>query len=617
MRCPTRGCVVTEFDAKAFLANLTSRPGVYQMYDQHGQLLYVGKAKNLKNRVTSYFRASGLTAKTMALVNRIQNIELTVTTTEVDALLLEHNLIKEHQPPYNISLKDDKSYPYIYLSSQDRWPRLSLHRGPKRRKGEYFGPYPSAGAVRSTLHLLQKVLKVRQCQDSYFRNRSRPCLQYQIGRCSGPCVGLVSDEDYREQVDKTVLFLKGKSQELMSRLADEMESASADLRFEEAAERRDQLMQLQKVQSVQGIEGARGDLDILAAVSSGGAACVQVLFIREARVLGSRTYYPPTRLDEDPNAVLEAFLPQFYLSGKQVIPHEIILNDLPEGADTLEQALSIRAGRKVEVRARVREARARWLQMAQQTAETNLSAHLSGKQTMAGRLESLRRELDLDSPPDRMECFDISHSSGEATVASCVVFDSAGPRKADYRKFNIDGIQPGDDYAAMQQALERRYKRLAAGEGKLPDVVFIDGGKGQVSQAMGVLEDFGIDSVRVLGVAKGTTRKAGFETLIDGESGEESVLRGDNPALHLIQQIRDEAHRFAITGHRARRGKARRSSALEGIPGVGSKRRRELLRHFGSAAGVAGASTEELCKVEGISSTLAQTIYDHLHSVND
>ena len=608
---------MTAFDSKAYLSTLTSRPGVYQMYDADGELLYVGKAKNLKNRVTSYFRASGLTAKTMALVNRISDIQVTVTTTEVDALLLEHNLIKAHLPPYNISLKDDKSYPYIYLSSQDRWPRLGLHRGPKRRKGEYFGPYPSAGAVRSTLHLLQKVLKVRQCQDSYFRNRSRPCLQYQIGRCSGPCVGMVSDEDYAEQVDKTVLFLKGKSQELMSRLADEMESASSDLRFEEAAERRDQLMQLQKVQSVQGIEGVRGNLDILAAVVAGGAACVQVLFIREARVLGSRTYYPPTRLDEDAAAVLEAFLPLFYLSGKQVIPNEIIVNQLPEGAGALSEALTFRAGRRVEVRARVRDARGRWLEMAQQTAETNLNAHLSGKQTMAGRLESLRRELDLDDPPSRMECFDISHSSGEATVASCVVFDNTGPLKADYRKFNIEGIQAGDDYAAMQQALERRYKRLAAGEGRLPDILFIDGGKGQVAQARAVLDEYGIESVRVLGVAKGTTRKAGFETLIDGDSGEESVLRGDNPALHLIQQIRDEAHRFAIAGHRARRGKARRTSTLEGIPGVGAKRRRELLRHFGSAAGVSGARVEELRKVEGISSTLAHTIYDYLHSVDD
>jgi len=608
---------VNSFDHKAFLQTLTTRPGVYQMYDSSGGLLYVGKAKNLKNRVGSYFRATGLTAKTMVLVSKIAEIQVTVTTTEVDALLLEHNLIKQHRPPYNIDLKDDKSYPYIYLSSQDKWPRLALHRGPKRRKGEYFGPYPSAGAVRSTLHLLQKVLKVRQCEDSYFRNRSRPCLQYQIGRCTGPCVGLVEDHAYAEQVEKTELFLRGKSHELMKRLADEMEQASSELRFEDAAERRDQLMHLQQVQSVQGIEGTKGDLDILAAVVSQGCACVQVLFVREARVLGSRTYYPPTKLDESPAAVLDAFLPQFYLSGKQTIPGEILVNEPPEDSDVLSEALGVQAGRKVVIRHRVRDARARWLQLAQQTADNNLTAHLSGKQTMAGRLENLRRELDLETPPARMECFDISHSSGEATVASCVVFDSNGPRKADYRKFNIEGIAPGDDYAAMQQALERRYKRLKSGEGQLPDVLFIDGGKGQVAQAMEVLAAYQVDSVRVVGVAKGTTRKAGFETLIDGPTGDERVLRGDNPALHLIQQIRDEAHRFAITGHRARRSKARKTSTLEGIAGVGAKRRRELLRHFGSAAGVAGASVEELCKVDGISASLAQTIYDHLHSIDD
>ena len=605
------------FDAKAFLQTLTTRPGVYQMYARDGELLYVGKAKNLKNRVSSYFRASGLTAKTMALVNRISDIQVTVTSTEVDALLLEHNLIKEHRPPYNIDLKDDKSYPYIYLSTQDRWPRLALHRGPKRRKGEYFGPYPSAGAVRSTLHLLQKVLKVRQCEDSYFSNRSRPCLQYQIGRCSGPCVGLVSDQEYGEQVEKTELFLRGKSQTLMARLADEMEQASSALRFEEAAERRDQLSHLQKVQSVQGIEGTRGDLDVFAATSAQGSTCVQVLFIREARVLGSRSYYPPFKLDESPSAVLEAFLPQFYLSGRNTVPPEIIVNELPEGAAVLGEALSLHSKRRVVVRQRVREARARWLQMAQQTADTNLHAHLSGKQTMAGRLESLRRELELDTLPARMECFDISHSSGEATVASCVVFDNTGPRKADYRQFNIKGTKGGDDYAAMQQALERRYKRLVAGEGQMPDILFIDGGKGQVAQAMEVMAVYDIASVRVVGIAKGTTRKAGFETLIDGETGRESVLRGDNPALHLIQQIRDEAHRFAITGHRARRGKARKTSTLEGIPGVGSKRRRDLLRHFGSAGAVSGANVEELRKVEGISSTLAQTIYDYLHTIQD
>ncbi len=587
------------------------------MYDRSGALLYVGKAKNLKSRVSSYFRGSGLTTKTLVLVSKIADIQVTVTTTEVDALLLEHNLIKEHRPPYNIDLKDDKSYPYIYLSSHDRWPRLALHRGPKRRKGEYFGPYPSAGAVRSTLHLLQKVLRVRQCQDSYFRNRSRPCLQYQIGRCTGPCVGLVSDEAYAEQVDKTTMFLKGKSQALMVRLADEMEAAAAELEYEKAAERRDQLAQLQQVQSVQGIEGARGDLDIFAASCQSGAACVQVLFVREGRVLGSRTFYPPLKLDEDPAQILEAFLPQFYLSGRQTIPAEVVLGVAPDSAEVLEQALSQQAGRKVSLRSKVRDARARWLQLAQQTADNNLSSHLSGKQTMAGRLESLRSELDLDAAPTRIECFDISHSSGEATVASCVVFDSDGARKADYRTFNITGVAPGDDYAAMQQALERRFKRLAKGEGQLPSLLLIDGGKGQVAQAMSVLAELDIIAVKVVGVAKGTTRKAGFETLIDGETGQERTLRGDNPALHLIQQVRDEAHRFAITGHRARRSKARKSSTLEGIPGVGAKRRRELLRHFGSVTGVSGASVQELCKVEGISSSLAQTIYDVLHSVDD
>lgn len=602
------------FDHEAFLKQLTTRPGVYQMYDAGGNLLYVGKAKNLKNRVTSYFRASGLTAKTMALVSKIRDIQVTVTSTERDALLLEHNLIKAHHPPYNILLKDDKSYPYIYLSSQDTWPRLGFHRGTKRRKGEYFGPYPSAGAVRSTLHLMQKVFKVRQCEDSFFRNRSRPCLQYQIGRCSAPCVGMVSREDYQEQLDKVSLFLRGRSRELMDRLADDMESAAELLEYERAAEIRDQIQQLQEVQATQGIEGASGDLDIMAVSCAHGQACVQVLFVREARVLGSRTFYPGIKLDEDEAAVLEGFMPQFYLSGNQTVPNEIVVSHTFEGGEALADALAEASGHKVQIRSRVRETRARWLQLALQTAETNLQSYLAGKQTMAGRLEALREALDLERPPARMECFDISHSAGEATVASCVVFDSSGARKADYRKFNIDGITGGDDYAAMQQALERRYRRLAKGEGALPDVLFIDGGKGQVAQARDVLAEYQISTVRVIGVAKGTTRKAGFETLIDGETGAEFRIRADNPALHLIQQIRDEAHRFAISGHRGRRDKARKQSSLEGIPGIGAKRRRELLRHFGSAAGVANANVDELRKINGISESLAQTIYDHLHS---
>jgi excinuclease ABC subunit C len=605
------------FDHKSFLKRLTTRPGIYQMYDAGGGLLYVGKAKNLKNRVGSYFRASGLTEKTMALVSRIDNIQVTVTSTEVDALLLEHNLIKTHQPPYNILLRDDKSYPYIYLSSEDTYPRLALHRGPKRRKGQYFGPYPSAAAVRESLHFMQKVFKVRQCEDSYFRNRSRPCLQYQIDRCTAPCVAVVSEAEYAEQVENTRLFLKGKSRELMVRLADDMEQAAAALEFEKAAVLRDQLSQLQHVQATQGIEGSSGDLDIVAAAVDRGRACVQVLFVRNARVLGSKTYYPPLKLEESAGEVLAAFLPQYYLSGTRPIPGEILVNAPPEDLETLAEALTAAAGRRVRIRHRVRDARARWLQLAQQTADTNLASHLAGRQSTLERVQALQDVLGLADAPERMECFDISHSSGEATVASCVVFDQNGPRKSDYRKFNIEGVAPGDDYGAMQQALERRYKRLKSGEGAMPDILFIDGGKGQVAQATGVLEALELKDITVVGVAKGVTRKAGFETLVMGESGREQQLPGDSAALHLIQYIRDEAHRFAITGHRARRDKARRQSLLEGIPGVGAKRRRELLRHFGSAQGVQNASVDELRKISGISATLAQHIYDHLHSSAD
>ena len=607
---------MNEFDNKAFISTLTTRPGVYQMYDEAGKLLYVGKAKNLKNRVGSYFRASGLTDKTLALVSRIHDIQVTVTSTEVDALLLEHNLIKNYQPPYNILLKDDKSFPYIYMST-DKYPRISLHRGAQKGKGHYFGPYPSAGAVRESLHFLQKVFKVRQCENSYFRNRSRPCLQHQIDRCTAPCVDIVTEDDYGQQVENTSLFLRGKSQQLMVRLADDMEQAAAKLEFESAAVLRDQLAQLQHVQASQGIEGVKGDLDILAAAVDTGRACVQVLFVRGARVLGSKTYYPPLKLEESPGEVLAAFVPQYYLNGTRAVPGEIIVNEEPDSVSALAEALSVQAERKVQLRSRVRDARARWLRLAQQTAETNLAAHLAGKQTVQARLQALQECLSLPEVPERMECFDISHSSGEATVASCVVFDQNGARKSDYRKFNIEGITGGDDYAAMQQALERRYKRLKSGEGTQPDILFIDGGKGQVSQAMGVLEDLQISGVLVIGVAKGATRKAGFETLIDGATGRESQLPGDSPALHLIQQIRDEAHRFAITGHRARRDKARQRSVLEDIPGVGAKRRRELLRHFGSASGVVNASVEELKKISGISATMAAQIYDHLHDVGD
>ncbi len=604
---------MAEFEHESFLQSLSRRPGVYQMYDAEGVLLYVGKAKNLRNRVSSYFRASGLAAKTMAMVAKIRDIQVTVTDTETDALLLEHNLIKKHRPAYNILLRDDKSYPYIYLSA-DEYPRLALHRGSKRKKGRYFGPYPSAGAVRESLHFLQKVFQVRQCEDSYYRNRSRPCLQHQIGRCTAPCVGLISEEDYAEQVEDTVLFLKGSSQQLMKELADRMEAASADLAFEKAAVLRDQLQQLQQVQARQGIEGVAGDLDIVSAVVEAGKACVQVLFVRAGRVLGSKTYFPPLRLDEAEAEVLNAFIPQYYLAGTREIPRELILSHDPEDRNSLQAVLTERAERKVEIKIRVRDARARWLQLASQTAQQNLHSQLSARQTSVERFQVLQDSLNLPELPERLECFDISHSSGEATVASCVVFDHGGPRKSDYRKFNIEGITPGDDYAAMQQALERRYKRLKAGEGALPDVLLIDGGKGQVAQALSVLEDLQINGVEVIGVAKGTTRKAGFETLILGDSGKEIQLNGDNAGLHLVQHIRDEAHRFAITGHRARRDKKRKGSVLEQIPGVGAKRRRDLLRHFGGIQGIQRASIDELMKVSGINEKIARDIYEQLHS---
>jgi excinuclease ABC subunit C len=602
------------FDSEAFLKQLTQRPGVYQMLDSDGAILYVGKAKNLKSRVSSYFRASGLTTKTMALVSKISDIQVTVTSNEVDALLLEHNLIKEYRPPYNILLKDDKSYPYIFLSTEDAYPRLAFHRGVKRKKGQYFGPYPSSGAVRESLHFLQKTFRVRQCEDVYFSNRSRPCLQYQIGRCTAPCVkGHVTEAEYAEQVESTRLFLQGKSRELMSKLADDMEAAAQQLEFEKAAVLRDQLGHIQQVQSTQGIEGVRGDVDLIACAARHGKACVHVLFVREGRVIGSRSYYPPLALDDSEGATLAAFITQYYLASERPIPQEVIVSHRPEESGAIQDLLTQRAGSKVALKYTVRESRARWLQLACQTAESNLAAHLEAKETTRARLQALQKAAALPRVPERIECFDISHSSGAQTVASCVVFGTEGALKSDYRKFNIEGITAGDDYAAMQQALERRFKRLKSGEGAKPDVLLIDGGKGQVSQAMAVLGELALTDIVVIGLAKGTTRKAGFETLINGQTGHEWRLAADDPALHLMQYIRDESHRFAITGHRARRAKTHQSG-LESIPGVGAKRRRDLLRHFGSAAGVKGANMEELAKVPGISRALAEQIVDFLQS---
>jgi excinuclease ABC subunit C len=603
------------FDYQTFLKNVTHKPGVYQMLDATGKVLYIGKAKDLQKRLSSYFRGAVNTIKTTAMIARVQQIQVTVTNTEVEALLLEHNLIKEYAPPYNILLRDDKSYPYIYMSSDQTFPRLSFHRGAKSGKGHYFGPYPSANAVRETLNFLQKIFKVRQCEDSFFRNRSRPCLQYQIGRCTAPCVAAVTPENYAEDVRHTEMFLSGRSADLVSELADSMERVATALDFEAAAHYRDQIQLLQQMQARQYIEGESGDLDIVVCHLQAGLACVQLLYVRGGRMLGSRSYFPSCHLDENIADVLEAFILQHYLGGlgSQDIPGELLVNaELPDSA-ALTEAIGVARGRKVQISHSLRGNRAKWQQLALITAQQNLQSRIANKQTQFQRFEALQEALGLDEIPQRLECFDISHSSGEATVASCVVFDTNGPLKSDYRKFNIENITPGDDYAAMTQALSRRYARLKRGEGKMPDILFIDGGKGQVTQAVQVLQELQISEVLTIGIAKGADRKAGMEVLIRADTNRELVLPRDSIALHLIQHIRDEAHRFAVTGHKMRRDKTRRQSTLEEIPGIGPKRRRELLRHFGGLQGVQAASLEDLCRVPGISGKTAEQIYGVLH----
>jgi excinuclease ABC subunit C len=603
------------FDHSLFLANTTQQPGIYQMFGVDGAILYVGKAKNLKARLSSYFRKAGLTPKTQALVSRIARIEVTVTASETEALILEQNLIKSNRPPYNILLRDDKSYPYIFISSGEDYPRISFHRGAKKKRGDYFGPFPNVGAVKESLHFLQKTFRVRQCEDSVFKNRTRPCLQYQIKRCTAPCVEFISPADYKTDVYHTSLFLTGNADKLLGELADKMDVAAQALAFEKAAAYRDQITALRTVQSQQVIEEGNGDIDVIAAEMRAAAICVHVLFIRQGRILGSRSFYPSATLAETPAEILAEFIPQFYLttSGRE-IPRELIVGSQLEEAELLSAALQQAVGRQVLINHQVRSHRAQWLQMAATAAQQNLIAHINNKKNSLDRFIALQEALNLDDTPQRLECFDISHSSGELTVASCVVFDTNGPLKSDYRRFNIDGITPGDDYAAMEQALTRRYTRLQNGEGKLPDILLIDGGKGQLGKAIEVLAELGVNGVQLIGVAKGTTRKAGFETLFDGETGAEIVLPGDSPALHLIQHIRDESHRFAITGHKQRRDKKRKTSTLEDVPGIGASRRRELLRHFGGLHEVQNASINDLVRVNGISQKLAEEIYAFFHN---
>ncbi|BCG24460.1 UvrABC system protein C [Pseudomonas tohonis] len=602
------------FDASDFLAACSGRPGVYRMFDEGGKLLYVGKAKNLKKRLASYFRKTGLAPKTAALVAKIAQVETTVTANETEALLLEQTLIKEWRPPYNILLRDDKSYPYVHLSDGP-YPRLSIHRGAKKQKGRYFGPYPSAGAIRESLALLQKAFLVRQCEDSYFRNRTRPCLQYQIKRCKGPCVDLVEPAEYAEDVRHSVMFLEGRSNALATELSTSMEQASMRLEFERAAELRDQVAILRRVQDQQSIEGGTGDVDVVAAIVNPGGACVHMISVRGGRVLGSKNFFPQVAIEEEVGDVLAAFVAQYYLGNlERDLPQELIVNTAHEDFPTLIEAIAELRGRELSISHRVRTNRARWQQLAVTNAELALAARLANRQHMADKFEALAEVLELEEPPQRLECYDISHSSGEATVASCVVFGPEGALKSDYRRYNIEGVTAGDDYAAMHQALTRRFSKLKDGEGKLPDILLVDGGKGQMAMAQEVLQELAVPDLILLGVAKGVTRKPGFETLYLNDAAHEFTLPADSPALHLIQQIRDEAHRFAITGHRARRGKARRTSSLEEVAGVGPKRRRDLLKHFGGLQELGRASVEEIAKAPGISKKLAESIYAALHS---
>ncbi|WP_278248125.1 excinuclease ABC subunit UvrC [Klebsiella pneumoniae] len=611
----TKGQKVNEISEQLNLSpkTVTSQPGVYRMYDAGGTVIYVGKAKDLKKRLSSYFRSNLASRKTEALVALIAQIDVTVTHTETEALLLEHNYIKLYQPRYNVLLRDDKSYPFIFLSG-DTHPRLAMHRGAKHAKGEYFGPFPNGYAVRETLALLQKIFPIRQCENSVYRNRSRPCLQYQIGRCLGPCVaGLVSEEEYAQQVEYVRLFLAGKDDQVLTQLIARMEKASQNLEFEEAARIRDQIQAVRRVTEKQFVSNTGDDLDVIGVAFDAGMACVHVLFIRQGKVLGSRSYFPKVPGGTELGEVVETFVGQFYLQGSQMrtLPGEILLDFNLGDKTLLADSLSELAGRRINVQTKPRGDRARYLKLARTNAATALTTKLSQQSTIHQRLQALASVLELPAVK-RMECFDISHTMGEQTVASCVVFDSNGPLRAEYRRYNITGITPGDDYAAMNQVLRRRYGK-AIDDNKIPDVILIDGGKGQLAQAKAVFAELDVPWDKhhplLLGVAKGSDRKAGLETLFFEPEGEGFSLPPDSPALHVIQHIRDESHDHAISGHRKKRAKVKSTSSLETIEGVGPKRRQMLLKYMGGLQGLQQASVEEIAKVPGISHALAEKIF--------
>ncbi|HTD29172.1 MAG TPA: excinuclease ABC subunit UvrC [Xanthomonadaceae bacterium] len=604
------------FDGRAFARRLTTAPGVYRMFAGDDSVLYVGKAASLRHRVASYFTRSTQSPRIASMAAQIARIEVIATRTASEALILENQLIKSLKPRYNVQLRDDKSYPYMVLT-QETWPRIAFHRGPRRLAGRYFGPYPSVGAVRETMNVMQKLFRLRTCEDSVFRNRSRPCLQHQIGRCSAPCVGLIEARRYEESVHQAGLFLEGRSDVLAQELTTDMEKASTMLAFEEAARLRDLVVAIRNVQARQYVDGEAVEMDVLACELAQGVACVLLLVFRNGMNHGTRAFFPKLNGATSEDEVLAAFITQYY--PEQRPPREIVLSHPLADRELLEAALSEQGGRKVDIKSAVRGDRARYLDLAKRNAALALAQQVGSSASQRARVESLQELLGLNAPPRRMECFDISHTMGEATVASCVVFDGEGPVRGQYRRYNISGITPGDDYAAMRQVLERRFKGAqntgAERESPgivLPDVLLIDGGQGQLHQAMDVLSELGVHGVELLGVAKGEERRPGDETLIRPDG---STLRpgAESPALQLIQQLRDESHRFAITGHRGRRQKARDTSTLEDIPGIGPRRRASLLRHFGGLNGVKNAAVEDIARVAGIDAALAARIYAALH----
>ncbi len=600
------------FDGKGFLRSLTHRPGAYRMLNAKGKVIYVGKARSLKKRVATYFQRSHADAKTAAMMRLVKGVEVTVTNTENEALILEYNLIKEHKPRFNVLLRDDKSYPYIYVSTDHKFPRLRFHRGARKGKGRYFGPYPSTSAVRKTLNELQKLFLIRQCPDTYFRNRTRPCLQYQIKRCTAPCVGYVDETGYREDIDAAILFLEGRNRNVIDAMVKRMEAASEQQDYEQAARFRDQIARFKKVEAEQMVTRATaGDLDVIATAQLPGVHCVTILYIRGGKILGSRNFFPSVSGDATESQVLSGFLPQYYL--KKTAPAEIVVDASIDDRELLEAGFTEQSGHKVRIKNHVRGDRFRWLQLARTNADQGVKLRVASNATLQKQFAALAAVLKLDEPPARLECFDVSHTSGEAAVAACVVFNQAGALKSDYRRFNLNPKSAGDDYAAMAEALKRRYQRVKKGEVAMPDILFIDGGKGQLAEALAVLDELELDWLQVVAVAKGRSRRPGMEQLFLAGQSTPTILPADSPALHLIQQLRDEAHRFAITGHRQRRAKTRKTSQLEEISGLGPKRRRELLKQFGGLQGVRGAGIDDLVKVRGISRALAEKIYNYLH----